>query len=123
MQISLRPINAQLTRMENRMTGLETRMTGLETRMSAQEVEIQNSRAFCYNSSAIVGTEGMQDILPLRDALGNLPPEFPTTKDALHSLDLASINTLLDFYGRPRTRQARIETQRKILKKYLGIRG
>ena len=98
-------------------------MTGLETRMTAQEVEIYNSRAFCYNSSAIVGTEGMQDILPLRDALGNLPQEFPTTKDALQSVNLASIITLLDFYGCTHNRQGRIETKRKILKKHLGIRG
>jgi archaellum component FlaC len=59
------------------------------------------------------------DILPVTNAAGLVPPNFPHTNRGLVNLTAPAIQTLLQFYGLPHA--APIATQRQRLRQHLGL--
>jgi hypothetical protein len=81
-----------------------------------------NSKAYSFNCSA---TTPESKILPLSDGNGNLPRNFPGTKDGLIQSTHAEVNALLTFYGIAFSQAqslAELHIQKNALFAHLGLR-
>jgi hypothetical protein len=95
MAAALAPINARLDNV----------VAGQENIIARQE-----------NATVFHETDALQ---PIRDAAGNIAPNFPATYGALTALTHAERSQLLVFYGRPANP---VSTREPRLKQLLGIR-
>ena len=99
---ALAPINARL---DNVVAGQENMSGKLDNVLAKQE-----------NAVVLQETDALQ---PIRDAAGNIAPNFPDTYGALNALTPAQRSQLLVFYGRPANPVSSRELR---LKQLLGIR-
>jgi hypothetical protein len=102
MAAALAPINARL---DNVVAGQENIIARQENIIARQE-----------NATVFHETDALQ---PIRDAAGNIAPNFPATYGALYALTPAERSQLLVFYGRPANP---VSSREPRLKQLLGIR-
>ena len=94
----------------------------LEAALRPIRVDIANSKAFSFNSSAIRGDCAL---LPLKNDEGDLPLNFPATKEEFDLMTSPRQISLLNFYGlvAPGGESAESRQQRKrTLSAHIGLR-
>lgn len=102
------PITTQLTNMQGQLNNIEGQLTNMQGRLTNVEARQANAMVFSQGDA----------LEPIRNAHGNVPPNFPATLQDLNSLTSAQRSQLLQFYGRPANPVANREFR---LKQLLGI--
>ena len=95
---------------------LRREIQGVQREIQGVQRELRHIQARQHNSTA---GEPEDTILPIEDATGQIPPNFPATRRDLEGLSFADLGTLLAFHGLPQ--QASTRDRRHRLEKFLGM--
>jgi len=77
---------------------------------------LYNCNAVSYNRSS---DRSVSDLLPLKDAGGHIPEDFPATRQDVFALSIAACNSLLNAYALPLG--GAVDAKRKRLANHFGL--
>ena len=120
-------LTAQVTALTAQVTALVTAQTALTTEVATVKAQattrhnellngLYNCNAISYNRSS---NRPMSDLLPLKDTGGNIPENFPLTRENLFALSSADCQSLLTAYALPLG--GNIDAKRKRLANHFGL--
>ena len=120
-------LTAQVTALVTAQTALTTEVATVKAQATAQAAltttrhdellnGLYNCNAISYNRSS---TRPMSDLLPLKDTGGNIPENFPLTRENLFALSSADCQSLLTAYALPLG--GNIDAKRKRLANHFGL--
>jgi hypothetical protein len=113
-------LTAQVTALVTAQTALTTEVATVKAQATTRHNELLNGlyncNAISYNRSS---NRPMSDLLPLKDTGGNIPENFPLTRENLFALSSADCQSLLTAYALPLG--GNLDAKRKRLANHFGL--
>ena len=113
-------LTAQVTALVTEVATVKAQATAQAALTTTRHNELLNGlyncNAISYNRSS---TRPMSDLLPLKDTGGNIPENFPLTRENLFALSSADCQSLLTAYALPLG--GNIDAKRKRLANHFGL--